>query len=131
MRVGDHPVGVCRRDRAGAVVGPHVRQVGVDRLAGGRALILDQHQRGQLDRGRRVVRPQRRIGQELAQLVVLIAGAAARTAAELVAEVYGEPLTATNAGWLLSQTLCYLRHLEIDGRVASEPDGSAERWRPS
>jgi len=56
---------------------------------------------------------------------------APRTAAELIPEVYGEPLTATNAGWLLSQTLCYLRHLEIDGRVASEPDGSAERWRPS
>jgi hypothetical protein len=41
----------------------------------------------------------------------------------------GEPLTQTNAGWLLSQTLCYLGHLELGGRVAREPDGQAERWQ--
>jgi glyoxylase-like metal-dependent hydrolase (beta-lactamase superfamily II) len=52
-----------------------------------------------------------------------------RTAVELVPDVYGEPLTETNANWLISQTLCYLRHLELDGRVAREPDGRAERWR--
>jgi glyoxylase-like metal-dependent hydrolase (beta-lactamase superfamily II) len=52
-----------------------------------------------------------------------------RTAVELVPEVYGEPLTEANAGWLLSQTLCYLSHLERRGAVAPEPDGEIERWR--
>ncbi len=52
-----------------------------------------------------------------------------RTVVETVPEVYGEPLTPANAGWLLSQTLGYLRHLERLGRVAHEPDGEAERWR--
>jgi glyoxylase-like metal-dependent hydrolase (beta-lactamase superfamily II) len=51
------------------------------------------------------------------------------TAVELVPDVYGEPLTQTNAGWLLSQTLCYLTHLERGGRVAREQDGEVERWR--
>jgi hypothetical protein len=48
---------------------------------------------------------------------------------ELVPDVYGEPLTETNAGWLLSQTLCYLAHLERNRAVAREPDGDVERWR--
>jgi hypothetical protein len=52
-----------------------------------------------------------------------------RTVLEIVPDVYEEPLSASNAGWLLSQTMCYLRHLELTGRVASEPDGGAERWR--
>jgi glyoxylase-like metal-dependent hydrolase (beta-lactamase superfamily II) len=56
--------------------------------------------------------------------------AAALTAVEISPLVYGEPLTEHNANWLLSQTLCYLRHLERGGQVTSEPDGDgAERWR--
>jgi glyoxylase-like metal-dependent hydrolase (beta-lactamase superfamily II) len=51
------------------------------------------------------------------------------TAVEISPLVYGEALTEYNANWLLSQTLCYLRHLELAGRVVSEPDGGAERWR--
>jgi glyoxylase-like metal-dependent hydrolase (beta-lactamase superfamily II) len=52
-----------------------------------------------------------------------------RTAVELVPDVYCEPLTQTNAGWLLSQTLCYLTHLERKGAIARETDGEVERWR--
>ena len=51
------------------------------------------------------------------------------TAVELVPEVYGEPLTEINAGWLLSQTLCYLKHLELGGAVVREADRGVERWR--
>jgi glyoxylase-like metal-dependent hydrolase (beta-lactamase superfamily II) len=51
-----------------------------------------------------------------------------RNALEISSEVYEEPLTESNAAWLLSQTLSYLRHLEIRGRVVHEPDGNAERW---
>jgi len=52
----------------------------------------------------------------------------ARTAVQIAPEIYGEPLRAGNAAWFLAQTLCYLRHLELAGRVRSEPDGAAERW---
>jgi glyoxylase-like metal-dependent hydrolase (beta-lactamase superfamily II) len=52
-----------------------------------------------------------------------------RTVVEIVPDVYEEQLSTRNAGWLLSQTICYLRHLELSGRVASEPDGGTERWR--
>ena len=51
-----------------------------------------------------------------------------KTAVQISPGVYGEPLTEYNASWLLSQTLCYLRHLELQGRVAHEPDGGAELW---
>jgi glyoxylase-like metal-dependent hydrolase (beta-lactamase superfamily II) len=53
---------------------------------------------------------------------------APRTAVELIPAVYGEPLSQFNAGWFLSQTLCYLRYLELDGRVAAI-DGEPQRWR--
>jgi glyoxylase-like metal-dependent hydrolase (beta-lactamase superfamily II) len=55
-------------------------------------------------------------------------GAGPRTALELAQKVYDEPITRFNAASLLSQTLCFLRHLEVLGRVAHEPDGEAERW---
>jgi glyoxylase-like metal-dependent hydrolase (beta-lactamase superfamily II) len=48
-----------------------------------------------------------------------------RTPVEIVPDVYGEPLTDFNASWLLSQTLCYLGHLERAGRVARD----GELWR--
>ena len=54
-----------------------------------------------------------------------------RTAVEISPEVYGEPITPANASWLLSQTLCYLGHLELDGRV-ERVDEAAEQpqlWR--
>jgi len=52
-----------------------------------------------------------------------------RTAVELVPEIFGEPLTELNATWRLTEANCYLRHLEVTGRAAHEPDGAAERWR--
>ncbi len=42
------------------------------------------------------------------------------TVYDLVALVYAEPVTAANAGWWLSETLCYLRHLEVTGRARRE-----------
>jgi glyoxylase-like metal-dependent hydrolase (beta-lactamase superfamily II) len=50
-----------------------------------------------------------------------------RTVADLLPDVYGEQLSRENAGWYLSQTLCYLRHLELEHRV--EPiEGEPPRW---
>jgi glyoxylase-like metal-dependent hydrolase (beta-lactamase superfamily II) len=51
------------------------------------------------------------------------------TAAELAPQIHdGERLTEENASWLLSETLCYLEHLERLGAVARETDGDAPRW---
>jgi len=52
-----------------------------------------------------------------------------RTAVEIAPGVYGEQLSQANAAWLLSQTLCYLTHLERQGRVTRAPDGGVERWQ--
>jgi glyoxylase-like metal-dependent hydrolase (beta-lactamase superfamily II) len=77
--------------------------------------------RGHIDANRKLV------DERLSAVAAALDGGP-RTAVDLVPEVYGEPLTQANAGWLLSQTLCYLRHLEIGGGVAREPDGEVERW---
>jgi glyoxylase-like metal-dependent hydrolase (beta-lactamase superfamily II) len=47
---------------------------------------------------------------------------------EIVPRVYGQAVSATNAHWLLSKTLCYLEHLEACG-VAERIPGEPERWR--
>jgi hypothetical protein len=51
-----------------------------------------------------------------------------RTALEITPAVHAEPLTETNAGWWLPETLCYLRHLELRGQVVRESDDGVERW---
>jgi hypothetical protein len=52
-----------------------------------------------------------------------------RTAVELAPYVHGTELNAVNAAWYLTETLCYLRHLELQGRVRHEREGEIERWR--
>ena len=50
------------------------------------------------------------------------------TAVEIAASVYGEPLTETNTGWRLQETLCYLRPLELEGQVSRESEGDLAQW---
>jgi glyoxylase-like metal-dependent hydrolase (beta-lactamase superfamily II) len=50
------------------------------------------------------------------------------TAFDAVPQVYGQAITPMNANWWLSETLCYLQHLELEGR-AERIDGEPERWR--
>ena len=88
-------------------------------LAGHGRPFTDVH--GHIDANRRLVQ------ERLAAVTTGLDGGS-RTAVELVPDVYGEPLTQTNAGWLLSQTLCYLRHLELGGSVVRSPDAGVERW---
>jgi glyoxylase-like metal-dependent hydrolase (beta-lactamase superfamily II) len=52
-----------------------------------------------------------------------------RTALEIAPTVHGEPLTERNASWLLAETLCYLTHLEREGRVQREEDRGTPLWR--
>jgi len=52
------------------------------------------------------------------------------TAFDVVPRVYGEAITPMNANWWLSETLCYLRHLEVQDRarrVAGET-GRPDQW---
>src|ERR1700733_1545410 len=51
-----------------------------------------------------------------------------KAAVEVAASVYGEQLTETNTGWRLQETLCYLRHLELQGRVSRESEGDLASW---
>ena len=54
-------------------------------------------------------------------------GASPLTAYEVIPEVYGEPVTPMNASWWLSETLSYLRHLEVTGQ-AERLEGEPQRW---
>ncbi len=71
----------------------------------------------------------RLIGERLAKVAVVIRGSTL-TAFDAVPRIYGEAITTANANWWLSETLCYLRHLEVTGRAARIPGegGGPERW---
>jgi glyoxylase-like metal-dependent hydrolase (beta-lactamase superfamily II) len=51
-----------------------------------------------------------------------------KTALEITPFLHDEPLSQANAQWWLTETLCYLTHLERLGRVTRESDGDVERW---
>jgi glyoxylase-like metal-dependent hydrolase (beta-lactamase superfamily II) len=53
------------------------------------------------------------------------------TAYDAVQHVHGEPMSSAIASWWLGETLVYLRHLEVAGRlerIPAEFPGEAERW---
>ena len=79
---------------------------------------------GHIDGNRKLVR-------ERLDAVTAALGDAPRTVIEIVPEVYGEPLRSANAALLLTQTLCYLRHLERAGAVEHVSDRGTEMWRRS
>jgi len=54
---------------------------------------------------------------------------AALTAYEAIRHVHGEAINEANARWWLTETLCYLRHLEVVGRAQREPGAGIDRWR--
>jgi glyoxylase-like metal-dependent hydrolase (beta-lactamase superfamily II) len=53
------------------------------------------------------------------------------TAFEAVPSLYDQPVTPATSAWWLTETLCYLRHLEVASLAVKEPDDDAgpERWR--
>jgi glyoxylase-like metal-dependent hydrolase (beta-lactamase superfamily II) len=67
------------------------------------------------------------VAERIAKVQEAIAGEA-RTVVEIVPLVHGEPLNPMTASWRLSETLCYLVHLERAGRAA-RVEGEPERWR--
>ena len=66
--------------------------------------------------------------ERLAALEDVLREDGAVTAFDAVPRVFGEAMTPMNANWWLSETLCYLRHLQVTGRAAGD-GASPERWR--
>ncbi|WP_445152664.1 MBL fold metallo-hydrolase [Baekduia sp. Peel2402] len=63
----------------------------------------------------------------LGKVEEVIAAGPGLTAFEAIPKVYGQAITPLNANWWLSETLAYLTHLEVTGRV-QKIDGTPERW---
>jgi glyoxylase-like metal-dependent hydrolase (beta-lactamase superfamily II) len=68
------------------------------------------------------------VRERLGRVEEVITASPGLTAFEAIPEVYGAAITPLNANWWLSETLCYLRHLELTERLA-RLDGTPERWR--
>jgi glyoxylase-like metal-dependent hydrolase (beta-lactamase superfamily II) len=66
----------------------------------------------------------------LARVEEVIREQPGQTAFEAIPQVYGSAITPMNANWWLSETLSYLTHLEVTGRLA-RVDGTPERWAPA
>ncbi|HEY8867651.1 MAG TPA: MBL fold metallo-hydrolase [Solirubrobacteraceae bacterium] len=78
------------------------------------------------------VRSNQALVRERIDAVAAAIDSGSRTVVEIVPDVYGEQLNALTAAWRLSETLCYLTHLEREGRserVAGGADGDPERWQ--
>ena len=70
----------------------------------------------------------RQLVAERLEAVLTAVGAQPKTALEILPEVYGQPLEFRSASWFLSETLCYLRHLQRQERVRGDADGGVEKW---
>src|SRR5581483_11890707 len=92
-------------------------------LSGHGKPFLDVH--GHIEGNRALVR------HRLDGTLAAVSADAPRTALEITPAVHDEPMTERNAGWWLPETLCYLRHLALQGRVEPLSDASdpgVERW---
>ena len=70
----------------------------------------------------------RRLVRERLDAVLAAVSKGPRTALEVAPSVHGEPVGETRVGWVLQETLCYLRHLELSGRVERLSEDGIERW---
>ena len=67
------------------------------------------------------------VRERLARVEEVVAEEPGLTAFEAIPRVYGQAITPLNANWWLSETLSYLRHLELTDRL-ERIDGTPERW---
>lgn len=70
----------------------------------------------------------RRLVAERTDRLVELLGGEPRTAFDLAGALFEVELGRLNTGWLLTEALCFLDHLEVEGRV-ERVDGGPERWR--
>jgi glyoxylase-like metal-dependent hydrolase (beta-lactamase superfamily II) len=99
----------------------------VDRL--GARLCLSGHGRPFVDVHAHIEGNRKLVAERLDAVKAALEGRA-RTALDIASAVHGERLTEHNSQWLLTETLCYLGHLERGGAVARGSDGGVERWSP-
>jgi glyoxylase-like metal-dependent hydrolase (beta-lactamase superfamily II) len=98
----------------------------VDRLDA--RLGLSGHGRPFVDVHGHVEASRRLVHDRLARLSKTL-GSEPLPAIDLARDIHdGERLTEQNASWLLSETLCYLKHLERLGKVARAADCDTLRW---
>jgi glyoxylase-like metal-dependent hydrolase (beta-lactamase superfamily II) len=97
----------------------------VDRLDA--RLALSGHGKPFIDVPGHIEANRRLVGERLEAVLAAVAEGP-RTALEIAPSVHGEPVTETRAGWVLQETLCYLRHLELSGRVERLSEDGIERW---
>ena len=112
----------------GLAVAPPAHRGRARRCALGARLCLSGHGRTFTDVQGHIAANRELIGQRLGALEDVLRADGSVTAFDAVPRVFGEAMTPMNANWWLSETLCYLRHLQVTGRA--EGDGaSPERWR--
>ncbi|MEA2306160.1 MAG: hypothetical protein QOH43_3440 [Solirubrobacteraceae bacterium] len=99
----------------------------VERL--GARLCLAGHGRTFADVQAHIDANRRLVDERLGKVEEVIAGEPL-TAFDAVPRIYGEAITPLNASWWLSEALCYLEHLEIEGQAIRIPGdrGGPERW---
>ena len=71
------------------------------------------------------------VAQRVQRVLDVVTSEGPISAYDVVPRVHGETITPATATWWLSETLCYLRHLEVTGRVRRIPPdggGPVERW---
>jgi glyoxylase-like metal-dependent hydrolase (beta-lactamase superfamily II) len=90
-------------------------------------LCLSGHGRTFTDVGAHIDGNRALVAQRLASAAAAVSRQGPATALELVPAVFGEPL-GERTRWRLLEVLCYLKHLEVEGRVVREADGPVERW---
>jgi glyoxylase-like metal-dependent hydrolase (beta-lactamase superfamily II) len=62
------------------------------------------------------------VHERLAKVESVLAADGPLTVFDAVPRIYGQPVTPMNANWWLSETLAYLQHLEVEGRVGRTGD---------
>jgi len=67
------------------------------------------------------------VAERLERVLAAVAEHGPITAYDIVPLLYGQELTQLTAGWWLPETLAYVRHLEMTGRVGRSGD-EPERW---
>jgi glyoxylase-like metal-dependent hydrolase (beta-lactamase superfamily II) len=91
-------------------------------------LCLSGHGRPFTDVRGHVRANQQLVAERVSKVEAALAGGEPRTAYEIIPEVYEAEATAMTGAWWLAETLCYLTHLEREGRVR-RLDGELERWQ--
>jgi glyoxylase-like metal-dependent hydrolase (beta-lactamase superfamily II) len=97
----------------------------------GARLCLSGHGRTFADVDAHIEANRRLVAERLERLRRVLREHGPITAFDAVPRLYDEPMTPFTGSWWLTETLCYLRHLEVTGAAARQNDGEdgAERWR--